>query len=154
MEEYGENFPFHGIRCCAFGYDGGCPAAAAEDAAQDRAPQPSVQSPEDPRAVRTSSISPSRGTTGGAVPGEPRDLVPPGGKHEDEDQTAPKAIPRAQIRMAAAKRGLWGAGAGELELRQDRLVNQSVGNPPFESTFAAPPRSHPSRQYEHQYDEN
>jgi hypothetical protein len=70
-----------------------CAQAPRQDSLQDRASQPEVQRPADPSAVRAPSVAPSRETTGAAVPGEPRDPVPKGGKHEDEDQTAPTSIP-------------------------------------------------------------
>jgi hypothetical protein len=67
--------------------------APRENSLQDRAPQPEVQRPADPSAVRAPSVAPSRETTGAAAPGEPRDPVPAGGKHEEEDQTAPTSTP-------------------------------------------------------------
>jgi hypothetical protein len=67
--------------------------APRENSLQDRAPQPGVQRPADPSAVRAPSVAPSRETTGAAAPGEPRDPVPAGGKHDEEDQTAPTSTP-------------------------------------------------------------
>jgi hypothetical protein len=68
-------------------------AGPAEDAAEGRAPQPGVQRPLEPGLLPAPSVSPRQETTGAAAPGEPRDPVPRGGKHDDEDQTAPTSIP-------------------------------------------------------------
>jgi hypothetical protein len=76
-------------------------SAPAEDAAQNKPPQPAAEGARSnmpggvlqvPNAA-PNRVNPSRETTGAAAPGAPRDPVPAGGKHDDEDQSAPKAIP-------------------------------------------------------------
>src|SRR6266700_1499413 len=68
--------------------DAAKPPQPAAEGARSNVPSGALQAP----GASPNRASPNRETTG-AAPGEPRDPVPRGGKHEDEDQTAPTAIP-------------------------------------------------------------
>jgi hypothetical protein len=68
--------------------DAAKPPQPAAEGAKNNIPSGALQVPAAP-----SRVMPNRETTGAVAPGEPRNPLPAGGKHDDEDQSAPTAIP-------------------------------------------------------------